>query len=431
MKKISFLILLLLPSINAGASKIGTVDIHGFISQGYLQSDENNYLADTEDGTFQFNEMGVNFVTKVSPNLRIGIQLFARDLGELGNDEITLDWAFADYQWKDWIGLRVGMQKVNMGFYNTVRDLDMLRTCILLPQGVYNESWRDSYQSFKGIGLYGTRFFGPLGSFSYNAQLGLFSVDIEGGVAKVIRSSGLVDTTDAKVDTAWTGNLVWSLPVDGLRIGYSILRGDIKLTGEAMSTFTLLTLSGQNPYGIEEGDIIDVEGDDNTNQIFSIEYSLGNFVLATEYTIYSGKITTNAISFTNRLLGYYYSGSYRFNDWFELGLYYSVFYNNENDKKGEDYAQQRVQPNALEMVQNPPSWFKTEYLFQPAYNAFLKNICLSLRFDINNNWTFKLEGHAMHGAYGADPLENLPTEDNPDGTVEDWFLFATKISYYF
>ena len=63
-----------------------TVDIHGFISQGYLKSDQNNFLAETEEGSFQFNEMGLNFNQDVTHDLRIGIQFFSRDLGKNGND---------------------------------------------------------------------------------------------------------------------------------------------------------------------------------------------------------------------------------------------------------------------------------------------------------------------------------------------------------
>ncbi len=55
------------------------VDIHGFVAQGYLKSDHNNFLADTEDGSFQFNEMGINFSTSMGENLRLGMQLFSRD----------------------------------------------------------------------------------------------------------------------------------------------------------------------------------------------------------------------------------------------------------------------------------------------------------------------------------------------------------------
>ena len=61
------------------------VDIHGFISQGYLKSTGNNFLAETKRGTWEFTEVGINFGTYVTDELRLGMQLFARDLGEMGN----------------------------------------------------------------------------------------------------------------------------------------------------------------------------------------------------------------------------------------------------------------------------------------------------------------------------------------------------------
>ena len=63
-RKIAFIIVMLymiLPGEILQAYEFGDVMIHGFISQGYLYSDKNDYLADTSDGTFQFNEMGINF----------------------------------------------------------------------------------------------------------------------------------------------------------------------------------------------------------------------------------------------------------------------------------------------------------------------------------------------------------------------------------
>ena len=75
-----------------------TLDIHGFLSQGYLQSDHNNFLADTEEGTFEFREYAINASSNLTDQLRIGAQLFGRDFGDFGNDEIVLDWGFADFR---------------------------------------------------------------------------------------------------------------------------------------------------------------------------------------------------------------------------------------------------------------------------------------------------------------------------------------------
>lgn len=44
------------------AYKAGDVEaIQVSVSQGFLQSSDNNYLANTDEGTFQFNENGYQF----------------------------------------------------------------------------------------------------------------------------------------------------------------------------------------------------------------------------------------------------------------------------------------------------------------------------------------------------------------------------------
>ncbi|MFH2000258.1 MAG: hypothetical protein ABIK28_11295, partial [Planctomycetota bacterium] len=85
---------------------IEKINIHGFISQGFMRSNHNNYLTSTKDGSYQFNEVGLNFSTELTENLHAGLQFISRDLGRFGNNEIKLDWAFFDYRWRDWLGVR-------------------------------------------------------------------------------------------------------------------------------------------------------------------------------------------------------------------------------------------------------------------------------------------------------------------------------------
>ena len=95
----------------AGISNINAFDnsvfINGFISQGYLKTENNGYLGDTEDGTFNFNEMGLNISTSPISRLRFGMQLFARDIGDFGNDELIIDWC-----------QHRGLPLVNTGFFH-------------------------------------------------------------------------------------------------------------------------------------------------------------------------------------------------------------------------------------------------------------------------------------------------------------------------
>ena len=144
------------------------VQVHGFISQGYMQSTENDFLGHTHEGTFEFNEFGINFSTELTDELRVGMQFFARDLGLLGNGELLVDWAYGDYKWKNWLGIRAGKIKMPLGLYNEYRDLDLARTNIFMPQGVYNETWRSTFNAIKGIDMdikpnTVTAFIGPSG----------------------------------------------------------------------------------------------------------------------------------------------------------------------------------------------------------------------------------------------------------------------------
>lgn len=123
------------------------LDIHGFISQGFLQSDRNNFYADTEDGTFQFNEFGLNVSADVTDRLYAGLQLLSRDLGAIGNNSVELDWAQATYRWRAWLYLQAGCIKTPWGLYNETRDIDLLRTSIFLPPSLYSEDMRDAYNS--------------------------------------------------------------------------------------------------------------------------------------------------------------------------------------------------------------------------------------------------------------------------------------------
>lgn len=149
-------------------AQLDDLEIHGFASTGYLKSTDNNFLVLSEEGSFEFNETGLNVTTTLTDNIRVGMQLFARDMGDVGNNDVQLDWAFLDYQWKESLGVRLGKLKTPLGLYNDTRDYDMLRTLILLPMSVYSENARETTASYRGGGLYGAISLGLGGRLSYD-----------------------------------------------------------------------------------------------------------------------------------------------------------------------------------------------------------------------------------------------------------------------
>src|SRR5690349_13355815 len=88
-RRISAMLLLAVACMARGADAQPAADdlqIHGFVSQGYIKTTRNNYLGPTArpGGSFEFTEVGVNFTKPIGDRLRVAMQIFAHDLGPLG-----------------------------------------------------------------------------------------------------------------------------------------------------------------------------------------------------------------------------------------------------------------------------------------------------------------------------------------------------------
>ena len=367
MKKIVLLIGLLVLSCQASAYDFEQIQIHGFASQGYLKSNHNDYLsAETEDGTFEFNEFGFNISSNLTERLRLGMQVLARDLGDTGNDKLTMDWALMDYRYRNWLGGRFGKLKRAFGLYNQSREIDAARNSLFLPLSVYDETQRTAQKSIRGASLYGAL---P-GGFDYQLQYGTLDSEFE---EEILSSSGVID---AKVDDdAYVIHLEWLTPLEGL-----------KLVG-TFDNFGWTTIT--------EEAAIDI---DFTEWLTGVEYTWGDFICAAEYS--ERTFDLGFSDWTNQL--YYGLLNYRFTDWMALGLSYAVAYENKDDKEGDNYKE----------------------LGSPAALAWSKDLALSARFDMNEYWLFKLEGHWINGLYGVSNYD----EEDPS---EDGFLFAAKVTASF
>ena len=125
--------LAILAAIPLAAMDSSDVQIHGFASQGYLRTTNNElYGQETTKGTFSFNEFGLNVVAIPIERVRVGVQLFSNSLGDFGRNEVKVDWAFGEYQLPvsgdNSLAVSAGRIKTGFGLYNDYRDLDMTRT---------------------------------------------------------------------------------------------------------------------------------------------------------------------------------------------------------------------------------------------------------------------------------------------------------------
>jgi hypothetical protein len=82
------------------------IQIHGYAAQGFLYTTNNNMLTThSSDGSPAWTEAVLNIGAQPIPKLRVAVQGRYFLLGNFGN-EITLDWAAADYRADERFGVR-------------------------------------------------------------------------------------------------------------------------------------------------------------------------------------------------------------------------------------------------------------------------------------------------------------------------------------
>ncbi len=53
------------------------LQIHGFLTQGYVKTSDNSFFGNSEDGSTEFREIGVNLSYRISPKLMASGQLLS------------------------------------------------------------------------------------------------------------------------------------------------------------------------------------------------------------------------------------------------------------------------------------------------------------------------------------------------------------------
>ena len=368
------------------------VQVHAFVSQGFIKTTANNYLAESERGSFEFTEVGINFAKSVSDKLRIGMQLYGHDLGPIGNYAPTFDWYYLDYRFFDWFGVRAGRTKIPFGLYNESADVDAARVPILLPQSIYPIDHRDYLLAQTGGEAYGNQRLGEAGELEYRAYGGVLDL----GVPTAPNPGILV--SNFKVPYVYGGRLMWHTPVEGLVAAgsYQALRFDwnYHVMPELIGP---LQTAGLLPANF--GGTLPVQFRVKL-WVASLEYQVGNLALATEYSRWKGSFKSDA----PRLLPprivnerFYGMVSYRVTPWFTPGAYYSGYYPDRKERHGRA--------------------------------AYQHDVALSLRFDVNEHWLLKAEGHWMNGTAALEPSLNEGKERHL--LEKDWAAFLLKTTAYF
>ena len=370
---------------------------HGFGSQGFLVSDTYDYLGQSKSGSFEFTEVAVNVSMSPFARTRISAQGFLFGVGNVGGYSPGLDYAQIDYSLRSEIGFRAGRIRRPEGIYNSIQDIDLTRTSILLPQGMYDARYRDFSASIDGGSIYGDIGLGKAGSLSYEVYGGMVNLSADGGVARLLQDSLRNPPTQFVGVNGFPQfgcQLWWSTPLSGLRAGAAL--SDV------------IGFSYDYNLNIPPG----FGGGRYRNQLdspvahLSLEYQWKAWTFQAEYK-YAAYLNTqahhngSATDMPGSATDVWYVGAaYRVNNWFEVGTYYTEDYADVTDRSGKDKA--------------------------VSSDAFQKDFALSLRFDPKPWWVVKLEGHVITGT----ALLN-DTKDNPKRNEDPWFMLGVKTTFSF
>jgi hypothetical protein len=383
-----------------------TVQVHGFASQGFVYTNDNNWLTmNTSQGSAAFTDFGLNMSVPLTEKLRIGAQVYDRNLGQLGQYHPSLDWAVVDYRFKSWFGVRGGKVKTTLGLYTDTQDLDFLRVFALLPQSIYPTDLRDATIAHLGGDIYGNiSLRHGLGDLAYTAFAGHRSDSLYSGYSYLLAQYGVYFSRIGGLQ--YGADLRWDTPLKGVLIGASRMNED--LTAEATFINALDPAAGRLPLteGFKAG---------WTNQFYG-QYTMGKLHIDSEYRrqLHDQINQTLDVETIIDVRGWYVSGTYRLCRRLAVGSYYSR------------YSITTVSGGGPYLVLYVPNQTDTSL---PANH--IDDKVIAARVELNKFWNVKLEGHFMDG-YGASLYpDGFYPQTNPQGFRPNTNALVVKTSISF
>jgi hypothetical protein len=376
------------------AQDLSNIQIHGFVTQGFLYSSTNNYLTvNSSSGSLNWSDGVVSISDPVSDSLRVGIQMHLSQLGDVGGPTLQVDWAAGDYRANDRARFAFGKVKTVIGLFNDTQDVDPVQLWALLPQGVYSIDNKSFNLAHYGVDFYGDMPLGQQGgTLSYRAYVGYRVLDLESGYVKNIdgsipgleQSFGLPNavTTTAPGGKVFGGDVRWQTPLKGLLIGSTAFAEDLQGNAGAVSYQAARNVVTQQYAKFERGK-------------FLAAFELRRMPVAFSFTANTsgGPVT---IPSPDDWRSWYGMTSYRVTKKLQVGTYYS---------------------HSVEAGGGA----NTSHI-----GNYSKDWTISGRYDFTSHFYAKLEEHFLHGTdlgYYSD--------SNPNGLKPRSNILAARIGFSF
>ncbi|HEX2832647.1 MAG TPA: porin [Thermoanaerobaculia bacterium] len=219
-------------ALGAQAQTDDRIQIHGFGGWSYGRSTELSFLGATKKGNADNAQFALNLVAKPYERLNIISQV---NLKSTSDNEVDLDYAFAEWMATDQVKLRVGRVKHPLGLYGEVYDVGTVRPFQYLPRSIYGEDGFTA-KAYNGAGLTGLTRRGK-----WELLYDVYAGEIDGDYAIPYIPPGDVDLQASpfvnygiRYRDVIGGRLQVTTPVEGLLFGVSAYRGKEKFIGRTI-----------------------------------------------------------------------------------------------------------------------------------------------------------------------------------------------------
>lgn len=386
----------------------GRFQVHGFVSQGFTLTSGNVNVNGTSadgNGSFQYQELGVNGSWQPRADLLVSGQLASVRAGEAVDEYLAVEYALLDWSplqgSRGRGGLRAGKLRLPIGFYNDTRDAVFTRPSILLPQGIYLEtSGARAFGYFSSIGasLYGDLF---LGDHALYLEAGAYVPQDLGDTADIaiLRADA---QGEFEVRRGFMARIMddW----DGGRVRAALSFADTDLKYEASGAFG-------------PGNVFAQDGQLKFQQVvLSLQYNWSKVSITGEYVWRSFTldelIPANPFGLSTAVdsepSGAYLQVTWRPTERLSGFVRYDEQIRDAHDRSGTDQAAR----------------FRL-----PAHYFYARDWSLGSRYDLRSDVALWAEFHLVDGTAWVNPLDNPGFERGL--ADQHWNLFTLMLGYRF
>jgi len=353
------------------------LQIHGNAAQGFLFSSSNNYLStESSDGSGKWTDGSLSVGKSITDKFRVGAQAHSYSLGMLGRQNITLNWAYADYKFNSHFGVRAGKVKTPFGLFNEVQDVDAVHQWALLPQGMYPADTVAFSLAHSGGVIYGEAGSSKsAGTIQYQAWGGYRNQASRDGFNLTLAAQGISKGVGG--GPAGGVDVRWKTPLEGFLLGGGYAKVDTTAPDANISGYPL-------PVSVHY----------SQRRVMG-QFERGKVTLSAEWQVSPVYASTgSAPEAYTPVRSWYTMLSYRAHPKLTLGTYYS--------HSGYYLADQK----------NPAN--------------YLKDVVVSSRYDFNRYFYAKLEGHYLDGNDGG-----FFAQVNPNGLQKTTRLLLARFGFAF